>query len=126
MVWVELVTAAALLQYLAFGTLVGRARVKYGVAAPAISGHEAFERLYRVQANTLEMMVAFVPSLWLAAKYWSPGWISALGALYVIGRFVYFSGYTKEPAKRVLGFHLSLFPVAVLLVAALVGMAKNF
>jgi glutathione S-transferase len=126
MVWVELVTAAALLQYLAFGTLVGRARVKYGVAAPAISGHAAFERLYRVQANTLEMMVAFVPSLWLAAKYWSPGWISALGALYVIGRFVYFSGYTKDPAKRVLGFQLSLFPVAVLLVAALVGMAKNF
>ena len=126
MVWVELVTAAALLQYLVFGALVGRARVKYRVAAPAISGHAVFERLYRVQANTLEMLVAFLPSLWLAAKYWPPGWVSAVGAVYVLGRQVYFSGYTKDPAKRVLGFRLSVFPVGLLLIAALAGVVKNF
>jgi hypothetical protein len=67
MVWVELVTVAALLQYLVFGTLVSRARGKYGVKAPATTGNDMFERFYRVQMNTLELMVVLIPALWMAA-----------------------------------------------------------
>jgi uncharacterized membrane protein YecN with MAPEG domain len=122
MVWVELVTVAALLQYLVFGTLVSRARGKYGVKAPATTGNDMFERFYRVQMNTLELMVVLIPALWMAAKYWSPGWMSAVGAIYLVGRVVYLKAYTQPPAKRSLGYTLSLAPVIVLLLAALVGL----
>ena len=122
MVWVDLVTIAALLQYLVFGTLVSRARGKYGVKAPATTGNDMFERLYRVQMNTLELLVVFIPALWMASTYWSPGWMSGIGAVYLVGRIIYLQAYTKPPAKRGLGYGLSLIPVIVLLLAALVGL----
>jgi len=37
------------------------------VKAPAVSGHEMFERVYRVQMNTLELMVLLLPGLYLGA-----------------------------------------------------------
>ena len=79
MIPVEIVTALALLQYLVFGVLVGQARGKYGVRAPAVSGHEQFERVYRVQMNTLEVLIIFLPALWLAARYWSPLLVAGIG-----------------------------------------------
>ena len=72
MVWVNLVTLCALLEYFVFAWLVGKARVQYGVKAPATSGHEVFERYFRVQQNTLELLIVFVPGLWIAAQYWDP------------------------------------------------------
>ena len=41
---VHLVAVLAVIQYMVFSVLVGRARVRYGVKAPATSGHEMFER----------------------------------------------------------------------------------
>ena len=121
MVLVEIVTVLALLQFVVFGALVGRARGKYGISAPAVSGHEMFERYYRVQMNTLELLVVFVPSLWLAARYWSPLVVAAIGAIYLVGRVLYFRAYVSEPAKRGIGFVMSLGPAVVLLLATLVG-----
>ena len=121
MVLVEIVTVLALLQFVVFGALVGRARGKYGISAPAVSGHEMFERYYRVQMNTLELLVVFVPSLWLAARYWSPLVVAAIGAIYLVGRVLYFRAYVSEPAKRGIGFVMSLGPAVLLLLATLVG-----
>ena len=121
MVLVEIVTVLALLQFVVFGALVGRARGKYGISAPAGSGHEMFERYYRVQINTLELLVVFVPSLWLAARYWSPLVVAAIGAIYLVGRVLYFRAYVSEPAKRGIGFVMSLGPAVLLLLATLVG-----
>ncbi len=121
MVLVEIVTVLALLQFVVFGALVGRARGKYGISAPAVSGHEMFERYYRVQINTLELLVVFVPSLWLAARYWSPLVVAAIGAIYLVGRVLYFRAYVSEPAKRGIGFVMSLGPAVLLLLATLVG-----
>jgi glutathione S-transferase len=121
MAWVEIVTVLALLQYLYFGGLVGSARGRYGIKAPAVMGHEMFERLYRVQMNTLELLVAFLPSLWLAAKYWSPVWVAVVGAVYLAGRMVYLQAYRNSPAGRSLGFALSALPVLGLMGAGLVG-----
>lgn len=123
MLFVELVTALALLQYLVFGLLVAQARGKYGVQAPATTGHELFERVYRVQMNTLEMMVMFIPALWLASRYWSPAVMSGIGAVYLVGRVVYYRAYTQAPASRGLGFGLSFLPTVVLLAATLLGIA---
>ena len=118
---VTLVGLLAIAQYLCFIALAGRARGKYGVKAPATSGHPIFERFYRVQMNTLELLVAFLPSLWLAAQYWAPVWMALLGAVYLLGRTLYAIGYIREPRSRGLGFVLSLVPIVILMVAGLIG-----
>jgi glutathione S-transferase len=123
MAWVEIVTCLALIQYLVFGSLVAKARGQYGVKAPAVTGHEMFERFYRVQMNTLELLIVFVPSVWLAARYWSPALMAGIASVYLVGRIIYLRSYTKDPASRGLGFMLSMGPTAVLLLAGLVGAA---
>lgn len=124
MVWVHLVAVLALLQFVAFGALVSRARGRYGVKAPATAGHEMFERYYRVQMNTLELLVLLLPALWVASAYWNPAWTAIAGAVYLVGRIVYLRAYTRDPATRALGFTLSMMPILVLLVAALLGMVR--
>jgi hypothetical protein len=121
MVWVDLVTVLALLQFLFFASLVAKARAQYGVKAPAVSGHPMFERLYRVQMNTLEMLVILLPALYLAARYWSPLAVAGLGLVYVLGRLVYWQAYAKDPAKRSLGYALSITPTLILLGGAGLG-----
>lgn len=125
MLWIDLVTVLAILEFLTFGMLVGRARGLYGVAAPATSGHEMFERYYRVQMNTLEQLVAFIPVLWLAARYWSPEWVALVGAVFLVGRVIYLRAYVREPASRSLGFALSFLPTVGLLLSVLVGVAMK-
>ena len=119
--YVEIITALVVLQYLFFIVLVGRARGRYGVKAPAVTGHEGFERAYRVQMNTLELMVALLPSMLVAARFWSAEWVAGIGAVYLIGRFIYWRAYVGNPSSRGLGFGLSMLPVLVLLLMALAG-----
>lgn len=118
---VEIVTLLALLQYFVFGFLVGRARGKYGVKAPAVTGDENFERVYRVQMNTLEVLVMFLPALWIAAHYVSPVVASGLGCIYLVGRLLYYQAYTSNPGKRGAGFILSALPTLILIAIGLVG-----
>jgi glutathione S-transferase len=124
MVWVQLITALALLQYFLFGILAGKARGQYGVKAPAMTGHEVFERYNRVHVNTLETLVVFVPALWLAAGFFPPYWVASIGAVYLIGRVIYLRAYVSNPATRTLGYTLSVVPVLVLIVMALFGICR--
>ncbi len=119
--YIDVVAIIAVFQLIFFSVLVGRARGTHGIAAPAVVGHELFERAYRVQMNTLEVLVAFLPVLFLAGKYWPHPAIAGLGAIYLLGRFIYWRAYMRDPKSRSLGFGLSVFPVLLLLVAALVG-----
>jgi glutathione S-transferase len=119
--YIELVTVLALLQFLYFGILVGNARTRYGVKAPAVTGNATFERYYRVQVNTLELLVIFLPALWMASSHIAPLWIAALGAIYLIGRFIYLRSYVQAPEKRSLGFGLSALPILLLLGVDLIG-----
>lgn len=123
MALVNLIVALALLQFFAFATAVGIAREKYNVAAPATVGNEVFERYYRVQMNTLELLVMFVPASWMFGFYVSARVAAGLGAIYLIGRCVYFFSYVKNPKKRSLGFGLSAGPVVALVIGALIGAA---
>ncbi|HEX4024524.1 MAG TPA: MAPEG family protein [Steroidobacteraceae bacterium] len=116
-----LISVLAILQFFFFGSLVGRARARYGVIAPAVTGNEMFERYFRVQMNTLELMVMFLPALWLASLYVRPLWTTVLGAIYLIGRLLYWRGYVAAPAKRGPGYGLSMLPILILAVIALVG-----
>ena len=88
---------------------------------PAVTGHPVFERYFRVQMNTLELLVALLPGLWLFAHFVSPQWAAILGTVYLAGRFVYLRSYVADPAKRSLGFGLSMLPILALLIGALIG-----
>ena len=125
MPYVELVAILAVLQFISFTALTGRARGQSGLKAPAVTGHEGFERMYRVQMNTLELLIAFLPSLFLAARHWSPGLVAAVGAVYLVGRGLYWRAYVRDPARRGLGFVLSMLPTTALAVLALVGIAGS-
>ena len=121
MAYVDIVTVLAVLQFIVFGFQVGRARGKYGVKAPATTGNEIFERFFRIQQNTLEQLVGFIPGIYLFSRYFSPLWAAALGAIYLVGRQIYAATYALDPGKRSLGYGLSFLPVAVLLIGGLIG-----
>lgn len=121
---VAIVILLALLEFVAFGMLVARARGTYGVKAPAIGGHEVFERYFRVHYNTMELLVVFVPAIWLFGLYVSPYWGAGLGAVYLAGRVVYLRSYVADPAQRSMGFGMSMLPTLALLVGALLGVGR--
>ncbi len=122
--YVYLVMGLALVQYLYFAIQVGRARGRYGVHAPAITGNEMFERHFRVQQNTLELIVVLVPALALFAVHLSAYWAAALGAVYLVGRFLYEAGYVRDPKARSLGFLLSFLPILMLLFGGIWGAVR--
>jgi uncharacterized MAPEG superfamily protein len=115
MAYVLIVIVLALLQFTAFGIAVSRARGRYEVKAPAVTGHVIFERYMRVQMNTLEQLVVFIPAIWLFAQFISPRWAAILGVVYLAGRTLYFFSYVKNPQSRSLGFALTSLPTLVML-----------
>lgn len=120
MPYVAIVTIVALVQFLFLGIMVGRARVKYGIAAPATTGNEMFERHFRVHMNTLEQLILFLPSLWIFAAYVSPLWAAALGVVFIIGRAFYAVSYVRNPKSRGPGFGLTALPTLALMIGTLV------
>jgi glutathione S-transferase len=111
---------------LMFGTtwIVGRARSRYGIKAPATSGDPAFDRAYRVQMNTLEQTVMFLPLLWLAANYGFTGWAGIAGLVWLVGRIWYAVAYLEDPSKRGPGFGISMLGQLALLIMAIAGVAR--
>jgi uncharacterized membrane protein YecN with MAPEG domain len=118
---VELVIALSVLEFLVFCIAVGRARVKYQVAAPATTGNEMFERYYRVQMNTMEQLLIFLPAIWIFAQYASAPVAAALGAVFIVGRWIYFQSYLRDPKSRSVGFALTALPTVALLIGAILG-----
>jgi glutathione S-transferase len=125
MAYVDIVTALALLQFMVFGFKVAKARGRYGIVAPAIAGNEIFERYFRVQQNTLEQLIVFLPALYVFSHYYSPLVAAALGVVYLIGREIYAITYVKDPKKRELGYLLTALPVAILIFGALFGAIRQ-
>jgi uncharacterized MAPEG superfamily protein len=120
---VAIVAALALLEYAYFGAQVSRARGRYGVKAPATTGHELFDRHYRVQQNTAEQLVMFLPALYLFAVYVSAPIAALLGLGFVLGRALYGRGYVADPERRGTGFIVGFAASAVLLLGGLAGAA---
>ena len=118
---VTIVTVLAILQFYWFGVQVGKMRVKHQCKAPAITGAPEFERMFRVQQNTMEQLVMFLPALWLYASLVNPLWGAGLGVVYLIGRFIYRSSYLRDPGARSLGFAISILPTSVMLVWVLIA-----
>jgi len=117
----SLMTALALLFYFLISFNVGRMRVKHQIEAPATIGHPEFERAFRVQQNTLEQIVFFLPSLWLFTLTVSADWAAALGALWLVGRIIYAQSYYRDPTARHPGFLIGLAASLTLLTGAIIA-----
>mgnify|MGYP001817892049 CR=1 FL=1 len=111
----------ALAQYVFFSVRVGGAREKYGIEAPQTTGDENWERLYRVQMNTLEQLIVFIPGMLLFSSYVSFRWIWIPGLLFIVGRQLYYLEYVKNPSSRTPGMAVTMLANAVLLVGSLVA-----
>jgi glutathione S-transferase len=111
---------------LQFGTMyaVARAREKYHVEAPAISGHPAFERAYRVQMNTLESTLMFLPALWLAVHYGYVLWAGAAGLVWILGRVWYAWSYLNDASKRGPGYLVGMLGWGALVVMSALGLGR--
>jgi len=122
--YTEAATLLTLLVYLVVSLNVARARGKYGVKAPAVTGNEHFERAYRVQMNTLEQMVFFLPSMWLYALLLTDKGAAVGGLIWVIGRVIYSVSYVRNPASRGVGFTISFIAEIGLFLGSAYGVIK--
>ena len=120
------VTLLALLVYFLATMNSGRNRAKQGIAAPAVTGNETYERAYRVQMNTLEHMAFFLPSLWLFAWSVSADWAALIGLVWIVGRILFALAYYRDPAKRMPGMILTFLAQTVLFIGAFIGVGKMF
>ena len=126
---VALVTLLSLALFFWMGADVARARGRFGVPAPAVTGHPEFERHFRVQANTLEGLVLFLPSLWvfaltidrLRSSDLGDKIAAALGLVWIVGRVIYMRSYVRDPASRGLGFGVQALATVLLLIGGLVA-----
>jgi glutathione S-transferase len=124
MAYVDIVTALAVLQFIVFGFKVGGARGRYGIKAPAITGKEIFERHFRVQQNTLEQLIVFLPGIYLFSRYFNPLVAAALGVVYLLGRELYAFTYVKDPANRSVGYGMTFLPMLILVAGGLIGAVR--
>lgn len=125
MEYVAIVTVLAIIQFVWFGFQVGSLRAKHQVKAPAMSGNDEFDRMYRVHYNTMEQLIMIIPGMWMFAHWVNPIWAAGFGAVYLVARFIYRAAYLKDPAGRSLGFTLSFFPGVVMLIWVLVVAVKD-
>lgn len=122
MEFATLIVLLALLQYIWFTARVGVARGKYQVNAPACEGDEAWERMFRVQQNTMEQLVIMIPATFAFGYYVSDLWALILGAVFILSRFLYSTEYMKDPKSRGPGMGLTFAANAVLVLGALAGL----
>ncbi len=124
--WPAVVTLLIVLLLFVNGFLVGRARGRYGIKAPATSGHEAFERVFRVQMNTQESALMVLPTLWIASWYGNPDQAALAGVVWVAARIWYALAYSRDAGKRGPAFGLSMLAFAALFVLAGIGLRRHF
>ncbi len=126
MLLVSLISLLSLVLCFWFSIAVARARTRYNIAAPAMTGNPDFERIARVHGNTLENLVPFLVALWLCALLLSPLAAVVLGFVWLIARIWYALAYYRDAAKRGPGYGLSALATIALIVGALIGIVRDF
>lgn len=121
MAYATIIAMLALIEYLYFGVQVGGARGRTGVAAPAVSGDPAFERVYRAHQNTLEQLIIFIPALFATAHFLNELFAVAAGVAFLIGRALYFRTYSADAEKRGPGMMITAVANIALVLGGLVG-----
>lgn len=119
-----LITLIAAVLFLYMGLRVGLSRDKYGVDAPATTGHPDFERLFRIHMNTLEGLAMFLPALWIFAAFMSDTGAAILGLVWIIGRIIFMVGYAKAAKSRSAGFGIQFLATLILICGGLFGVIR--
>ena len=120
----SLITLLVVLLIVLAALNVGRARGLYGIKAPAVSGHELFERAFRVHMNTLESAVIMLPALWLYALFIGDVGAGVTGAVWLAARVWYAIAYQRDPKRRAGGFGLAMLAFAGLWLGAAWGVLR--
>ena len=118
---VVIVTGVALLQVFWFAFQVGQQRSKHGINAPAISGAPEFERAFRAHQNTVELLVIFIPAMWMFAQFVRADVAAGIGVIFIVGRQIYRGAYMADPKSRSAGFGIGAVCIVVLIVGSLIG-----
>ncbi|MFT7685217.1 MAG: glutathione S-transferase [Candidatus Azotimanducaceae bacterium] len=121
-----IITMLALMEFAYFGLKVGGARGKFDVKAPATTGHEVFDRYYRVHYNTMEQLILFIPSLWAFGYFVGNLWAAGLGVIFIVGRLLYGLSYIKDPSSRGPGMLMSILPCYVMILGAVIGAVISY
>ncbi|MGS2719814.1 MAPEG family protein [Paraglaciecola aestuariivivens] len=121
----KLLILIALLQYMGFTLKAGVSRPKMDMPAPKTSGNDIWERLFRVQQNTLEQLIVFIPGVLIFSQYISHLWVLVPGVAFILGRQIYAITYVKAPESRVLGFALTFFSNLALVIGGLIGLVLH-
>jgi glutathione S-transferase len=125
MEYAVIIILLALLQYTYFSYAVGSQRVKLKVAAPLTEGNDVWQRYFRVQQNTLEQLIVFIPSMLAFSHYVSSTWVILPGAAYLVGRQLYAHLYVKAPKSRAPGFLMTFFANMALVIGSLIGVVMQ-
>ncbi len=123
MEWIALVTVLVAIEYFFLAVMVGKARSERSISAPSIIGDQKFERVFRVQQNTMEQLIIFFPGLWIFGYYVHAEVGAVLGVVFLVGRVLYARGYVQDPDKRAPGFIIGSLALLALLLGALAGIA---
>lgn len=123
--YVFLLILLALLQYIFFTARTGFLRAKYKVDAPNCDGDETWVRVFRVQQNTLEQIVIFIPGILAFSQLVSVNWALLPGVLYLLGRQLYSHQYIADPKSRVSGMVLTFFSNIAMVLGALIGLGLS-
>ncbi|MGH7033773.1 MAG: MAPEG family protein [Stellaceae bacterium] len=123
--YTAIVSLLAIALYFFFATRVAVAHRKFNVKLPAMAGNPDFERIYRIHMNTLEWMPTFLVPLWICAFFLSDAVAAVLGLFWVVGRALYFAGYSKAVEKRRTGFFIQSTACALLFIGAIAGIIMH-
>lgn len=123
--YTAIVTLLAVALYFFMATQVAVARGRFGVKHPATTGNPDFERIFRAHINTLEWLPTFLAPLWICAVYFSDRAAAAVGLLWVVGRIVYFFGYSKAVERRIPGFFIQSIAWLLLMIGAIAGIVMH-
>jgi glutathione S-transferase len=123
--YTAIVTLLAVAFYFFLATRVAVARGKFGVKLPATTGNPDFERIFRAHVNMLEWMPTFLVPLWLCAIYLNDAAAAVLGLVWILGRALYFTGYSRAVEKRLPGFFVQSTVCLLLFIGAVVGIVMH-
>ena len=123
--YTAIVTLLSVALYFFLATRVAAAHGKFDVRLPATTGNPDFERIFRVHVNTLEWMPSYLVPLWLCAIYLSDAVAAALGLVWIVGRIVYFIGYSRAVEKRLPGFFIQSMACLLLFIGATAGVIMH-
>jgi glutathione S-transferase len=124
--YTALATILDMVLYFVVTLRVMGARFKYKIEAPSIDGPLPFQRIFRVQQNTLEQLALHLPLLWIAAYAMDDVFAATLGLIWLFARVLYAARYYRKAGRRHKGFLIATLANLALFAGAVAGTIASF